>query len=364
MIIHNGINAALISTAKDLKENGVWRNVRGTRCLEFPHPYIVAINNPQNMNVIIPERKWNYILPYAESLWIALGWNVLEDLPGFYVKNLYTFSDDGETWRGGYGSRIRKYTGTTKQYREGKYETTNENEVIVDQLKFVIESIQRDRYTRQAIINIGDPMKDCFDFNNDYDFRNGTLLSTKDFPCTRSLHFMVSPDDKLNMYVTIRSNDILWGMSAVNIPNFCIMQQYVAAILGLKVGTYYHIAHNLHIYENFYSMLEQLASLDYHEYSVIDESLSINNDYFWSLKSLEEFDSIVKELETNEKHFRTTTEFTDRCVTAFPDNPFFYDWNLIFAKKNALRRKLYDNNIFRYRFYSNSLNHIFSKIKQ
>lgn len=45
----------------------------------------------------------------------------------------------------------------------------------IDQFFYVIESFKRDPYTRQGIITIGDPPKDCFDIEN-------KLKVTKDYP--------------------------------------------------------------------------------------------------------------------------------------------------------------------------------------
>src|SRR5699024_613430 len=94
-----------------------------------------------------------------------------------------------------------------------------------------------------AIINIGDPPKDCFN-------KEGGLKETKDFPCTRLLHFQKQPNaNKLNLTVYMRSNDFMWGASAVNIFNFTFILEYFAQILNLEIGDYYHIANNFHYYK-------------------------------------------------------------------------------------------------------------------
>jgi thymidylate synthase len=276
--IAEGINSALVGLSKRILEEGVWRKTPGfqaensARCLEFPGPMTVEIKNPQARHVIIPARSWNSILPYAESLWLALGWNNLDDLPGKYVKALYKFSDDGKTWASGYGPRIRLYNGKNGDYHIGESFNAHKDSDSVDQLKFVYETLKKDPYSRQALITIHDPMKD--DFNID-----GFLKVTKDQPCTRSLHFMKHPsENKLNMYVTMRSNDILWGFSAVNVFNFTWMQEYVADMLGMDVGSYYHIAHNMHIYEHFVAKIQKIAEtpIETAEYMDLEQSESWN----------------------------------------------------------------------------------------
>ena len=102
---------------------------------------------------------------------------------------------------------------------------------------------------------MGDVMKDDFD-------AEGSLRKTLDIPCTRELHFIKqSSSNKLDVIVKMRSNDIIWGASAVNIFNYTFMQEYMAAILGLDVGNYFHFADNFHYYSRHKEMVEQLSEI-------------------------------------------------------------------------------------------------------
>jgi thymidylate synthase len=279
-------NQALIGMSMEIVRWGLWRDVRGYRCLEIPHPVMIEISNPTDRYINIPERKWSKYLPFVESLWIALGLNDLDVLPGRYFKNLYDYSDDGRTWRGGYGPRIRAFSGIASDYNvtDPAYRHIMSGFVtVVDQLRYVIESLERDINTRQAIITIGDPAKDDFD-------EHQTLKVTKDYPCSRVIQFMMV-NDRLNCTVYIRSNDILYGMSAVNIFNFTWMQEYVANIIGVPIGKYYHIANNLHVYEKHYEKIVGFASLNLDHYSS-------NGQYQYEDKigSLENFDKLITRL--------------------------------------------------------------------
>lgn len=313
---YEGINSFLVGMAKTLLDHGVERTTREQKCWELPAPVIIKIKNPLSRLITIPERKWNLSLPYAESLWLALGRNDLE-LIKYYLPSMEKFSDDREYLRGGYGPRLRCYNGNSNDYKKA----WNENEVIfqnkeIDQFYYVSESFKRDPYTRQGIITIGDPPKDCFDINN-------IIKQTKDLPCTRSLQFMRSPvDRKLNLTVYMRSNDFIWGASAVNMFNYMFMQEYFASILGLEVGEYYHIANNLHYYgARHRDLVETLASIN-----------QVHDDYFCYDKkfhSLNEFDTLLKELGQWEQNLRThqVSEIKD-----FGDD-FFNDWAKILFQK-------------------------------
>lgn len=304
-----GINSFLIGMAKTLLKESVVRNIRGFKCYELPSPIMVKIKNPLSRLITVPERDWNYTLPYIESLWLASGRNDM-DMVGYYVKKLYDFSDNNETMRAGYGPRLRWFNGIADDYSTGYHQLPDTHEgksvIEVDQFKFVEQSFKNDPFTRQAIISLADPAKDCFD-------QDHNLKRTKDFPCTRNIQF-IRNHDKLDVIVHMRSNDFLWGATGVNIFNFTYMQEYFAKILNLQVGDYYHIANNFHYYENFKDKLEILAAIT----DVNDEGFK----YEKSFNSLKEFDERVFALETFEKALR---ENATKQILVFEDD-FFNDW--------------------------------------
>lgn len=301
-----GINSFLIGASKLLVEDGVKRETRGSVCYELPEPAMFKITNPKAREVTIPERKWFKELSYAESLWIASGRNDMAFIT-HYLPRMVDYSDDGIFMRGGYGPRYRYYNGEREDYR---IENINVRQLgSVDQLKYVIESFKEDAETRRAVMSFGDPMKDDFD-------EKGELKKSKDIPCTRELHFIKqSGNEKLDLIVKMRSNDLIWGASAVNIFNFTYMQEYVAAILGLEVGNYYHIADNLHYYDRHTEMVRRLAELDEWD----DKSTSYEKKF----QSLSEFDELITKLSTEETLMRTNVR--DYKRTEFEDS-FFEHW--------------------------------------
>jgi len=54
----------------------------------------------------------------------------------------------------------------------------------------------------------------------------------------------------LDMTVTNRSNDLIWGLLGANFVHFSILMEYMAARLGAEVGLYHHFTNNLHCYES------------------------------------------------------------------------------------------------------------------
>ena len=100
------------------------------------------------------------------------------------------------------------------------------------QIEYVINLLKEKPNTRQAAISIYDAKE-----HSAYEF---------DTPCTYAVQFTIL-NNRLNMCVTMRSNDLWYGFCN---DQYCFskLQQLVAERLDMKLGTYYHFAHNLHLY--------------------------------------------------------------------------------------------------------------------
>mgnify|MGYP003639519946 CR=1 FL=1 len=104
-----------------------------------------------------------------------------------------------------------------------------------DQLTKVINKLRNNKNTRQATISI-------------YDGKEIDTYS-KDTPCTYAVQFSIWQNE-LHMSVLMRSNDLWYGFCN---DQYCFSNLHilVADKLNLSLGTYYHYAHNLHLYNNF-----------------------------------------------------------------------------------------------------------------
>ena len=102
------------------------------------------------------------------------------------------------------------------------------------QIDYVVSLLASNPNTRQAAISI-------YDAKEHYDYASDT-------PCTYAIQFTIL-NNKLNMCVTMRSNDLWYGFCN---DQYCFsqLQIMVAEKLAIPVGTYYHFAHNLHLYNN------------------------------------------------------------------------------------------------------------------
>lgn len=112
-----------------------------------------------------------------------------------------------------------------------------------NQLDKCVEQLKKNKATRQAWISIYDGKeKDQYEF---------------DTPCTIGIGFSTHPLDpvSLNMTVIMRSNDLVYGFCN---DQYCFskLQKLVADELKIRVGTYFHFAHDLHIYERHFNLKE------------------------------------------------------------------------------------------------------------
>jgi thymidylate synthase len=103
-----------------------------------------------------------------------------------------------------------------------------------NQIDYVVAKLKEKPNTRHAAISIYDAKE--FD------------KYRKDTPCTYAIQFTIL-NNKLNMSVYMRSNDIWYGFCNDQYQ-FSMLQKMIADRLSIDVGWYYHHAHNLHLYND------------------------------------------------------------------------------------------------------------------
>ena len=167
-----------------------------------------CIEDPNSSLIYIPGRNFSLVHAIHASFLIFCDDNHVK-VAGYFNKNIAQFSDDGKTLHGSYGHRI-----ATK-------------------MQGVLDKLKEDHDTRQALLTIHRV--------------DDSIVETKDPPCTITLQFTIR-DEKLNMHVYMRSNDIVWG-TPYDVFVFTTIQKVFANTLGIPVGKYYHTATSLHMYE-------------------------------------------------------------------------------------------------------------------
>lgn len=178
-----------------------------------------------------PVRDANPFFHYMECIWMLSGEQEIAFLEQF-VPRMKTYSDDGITLNGAYGYRWRYH------FEE-------------DQIERVISMLQRDRYTRRAVLGMWDPSCDL-----DAD--------SKDLPCNTHIYFRAW-SNYLDMTVCNRSNDLVWGMLGANIVHMSALHEYITYAVGLQVGSLFQFTNNLHIYEDWVTKFTPFPSRWYYD---------------------------------------------------------------------------------------------------
>ena len=202
----------------EILNNGYVTN-NGTRAL---YNVCFTITNPTDRVITTPWRKFNTSYAVQEWDWYMSGWPYVTD-----IKKV------AKIWDRMHGGDDRVNSNYGYQWQRN------------DQLNKMIEQLKNNPNSRQAWITIYDGKE-----KDDYQY---------DTPCTLSIGFDIRPEigeDRLNMTVIMRSNDLVFGFCN---DQYCFskLHEMVANELGLKVGHYTHFAHDLHIYERHYNMKEK-----------------------------------------------------------------------------------------------------------
>lgn len=104
----------------------------------------------------------------------------------------------------------------------------------INQIDHIIEYLKDEPMTRRAIGITWKPEVD-------------TGANAKNPPCLQLVHAWINPDDKLDLSVVFRSNDML-GAVAENMYGLIALHKYIADNVGVDIGTYMHSSTIPHFY--------------------------------------------------------------------------------------------------------------------
>ena len=229
------VNDALPDLARHVLDGDELGSRKGERVLERLHQQI-TLTEPWDRYPRLGIRKASLPAQIAETMWILSGRNDVEWL-SYYLPRAVEFSDDGQTWRGGYGPRLRKF-GTVTGLGKG-----------IDQLDAVVRELRAFPTSRRAVLSIWDPM---------IDGRGVDEEPVKDVPCNDFISFQ-SRLGELHAHVFVRSNDLVWGWSGINAFEWSVLQEVIAGILGIEVGTLTFSISSLHSYDRHWGRLRRIS---------------------------------------------------------------------------------------------------------
>lgn len=217
VVVASNVNEALAIGVRLFVDQGAQaiRHIspRNKATLEFPEPVTTVYRRPRERVLFCPQRDCNPFFHFMEGLWMLSGRNDVEWIKQFN-STFDQFSDDGKTFHGAYGYRLRQLDG--------------------DQLNEAIETLKKDPDSRRVVCTL-------------YDRRMDRGYNGRDLPCNTTMYFKVR-DGKLNMTVLCRSNDMVWGAYGANAVHFSMIMEYVAARTGYDMGTFRQVSDSFHVY--------------------------------------------------------------------------------------------------------------------
>ena len=173
------------------------------------------ITDPTDNKIINRERSWKY--DYADAEW---KWYLSEDNNINKLGNIY--GKIPQIWK-----NMANEFGEVNSNYGWQWGRNNQIDHVVNLLKYNPD-------TRQAAISI----YDCKEYK---DYKTDT-------PCTYAVQFTIL-HGRLDMCVVMRSNDLWYGFCN---DQYCFskLQEMISIELNIEPGTYYHFAHNMHLYND------------------------------------------------------------------------------------------------------------------
>lgn len=244
MTAYRDVEQAFFAELHAVVDSGDAVEVRGERTREL-RARLIEVSDIRSRYVVLPHRNNNVFASIAESMWVLAGRNDLSFLSA-YLERAVDFSDDGLTWRAGYGPRLRNWNG-------------------VDQLAEIVKILRKDPLSRRAVASIYDPGRD--------------FVESRDIPCNNWLHFIMR-DGRLDLHVAARSTDIWWGFSGINAFEWTLLLEVMSRWLQRMPGRLVFFSSSLHLYERHFDRASRLlASQPSHAASRATEQPQFDTDW-------------------------------------------------------------------------------------
>lgn len=258
-----GVNDAWPAALDLIYREGTSRPSRNGEVLVHPEPVATVYSHPTERVIFDPVRDANPIFHLHEALWMLAGRDDATFLDQYVSDFSRRFAESGGRMHGAYGRRWRGWFSRTDRRFD--------QDEPIDQIDEVVRLLRSDPYDRQAVIQMWDAELDL------------GVPGLLDRPCNTQIYLRcdrtetsclpAGVDDAadgsdsterrlLDMTVTCRSNDIVFGCYGANAVHFSILQEYLAARIGVSVGTYTQMSNNWHMYESSRSKADMLSATE------------------------------------------------------------------------------------------------------
>lgn len=163
----------------------------------------------------------------AEMIWYIMGSRNPDDFVNEFTGIWKDFTEADGSIAAAYGYRWRHHFGR-------------------DQLGDLLKLLEQEPGSRHGVVVTWDPSDDGL----------GTGSKKKNVPCPYTFTVNII-GDKLHLHNVVRSNDMMLGCPH-DVAGFALLQNLLAAKLGLKAGTLTHTISNAHIYDTHYEQAWEL----------------------------------------------------------------------------------------------------------
>lgn len=253
VITVRNVASALPAGVAHLLEHGRREESRAGPVLVVDHPVTTAYRRPCERVLFSAVRDANPFLHLYEAIWMLGGRDDAAPLARI-VKRFADFAEPDGRVHGAYGHRWRQALG-------------------FDQLDHVVEVLRRDPTSRQCVLQMWNAQHSRYDTSTgDAEPMGSDDLAGfwRDRPCNTHIYLRVREErwqmvdssaamsgllevenvgvKVLDLTVLCRSNDVVWGAYGANAVHFSVLQEYLAARIGVGVGTMYQVSNNFHAY--------------------------------------------------------------------------------------------------------------------
>lgn len=215
---HENFSELYLNVCKAMYKNGYETSPREMPIREELGVFLL-LHNPRSRVLCNSARELPMHFAIGEWLWTITGRDDLSFIQ-YYASRYDRFSDDGVSLNGAYGPRIKM------------------------SWEKIISLLRTDGDSRRAVIPIYSP--------------RDVGVDSKDIPCTTTLQFFIR-NGKLDMIITMRSNDIYLGLP-FDVFNFTMIQELLACQLGVELGSYRHFVGSFHYYCQYEERIGKIAS--------------------------------------------------------------------------------------------------------
>lgn len=235
------VNHAYCQGITYLRQHGQHAKSRAGDVLQAVLPVTTVYTHPMERVLFVHDRNANPIFHVMEALWMLAGRKDATWLDQFVSDFSARFAEPDGMQHGAYGFRWRRH-----------FDLAGGGEEPLDQLEAVITALRQNKSDRRVVIQMWDPMADL-------------RADKKDVPCNLNVTPRIV-NGCLDITVMCRSNDAIYGAYGANAVHFSVLQEYLAAKIGVKVGTYYQISNNFHLYTDVLYKIHKYGTPPSHDW--------------------------------------------------------------------------------------------------